>query len=99
MLLRRVDAVDLDEEVAGASQGRTLAVRRWVGDQSGVPQPMYEFGEGDLRLGTSQRGAEAIVDAAAEAQVLVVLTVGVEAVGIGDVGRVAAARGEHECDL
>jgi hypothetical protein len=77
---------------------RRKGLWRWVGDESGVLQPACELGEGDLRLGASQWGSEAVVDAAAEAQVLVVLAVGVEAVGIGDVGRVAAAGGEGECD-
>jgi hypothetical protein len=97
-VLRGVDAVDLDEEVAGASQEGTLTVGRWVGDESGILQPACELGEGDLRLGASQWGSEAVVDAAAEAQVLVVLAVGVEAVGVRDGVLVAAAGGEGECD-
>lgn len=93
-----VDAVEVDEEVTGATQGRTRAVGRRVDDESGVLQPVRQLGEGDLRLGTGQGGSEAVVDAAAEAEVLVVLAVGVEAVGVRNEVGVAAAGGEHEYD-
>jgi hypothetical protein len=71
--LRRVDDVDLDEEVAGASQGGTLAVGRWVVDESG-----FFSRRASSVIGTGQRGTEAVVDAASEAQMLVVLMVGIE---------------------
>jgi hypothetical protein len=47
---------------------------------------------------TGQRGAEAVVDAAAEAHELVVLAVGIEAVWLRDDVRVATAGGQHEVD-
>src|SRR5258708_39413920 len=92
------DAIEVDEEMSGASQTGIRAVGRRIGDESRVLQPAGQLGERDLRLRPGQRSTEAVMDAAAEAQMLVVLAVGVEAVGIWDAGRVAAAGGEHECD-
>src|SRR5258708_1564478 len=81
-----------------AAQERARAVRRWIGDQGRGFQPAGELGEGDLRPGPGQGSAEAVVDTAAEAEVLVVLPVGVEPVGVGYVAGVPAARGQDEGD-
>lgn len=98
------DAIDGDLQVARATQHWIGSVRRWVDDQTRVHQPAGEFGERELGLQPGQRCAEAVVDAAAEAEVLVgvageaepvgvepvgVEAVGVEAVGVVDVGGVA----------
>src|SRR4051812_26250504 len=102
------DAVDRDLQVARAAQDRVVPVRRRVDDQARVDQPAGQLGKGDLGLQPGQRGAEAVVDAAAEAEVLIrvpgetepvgVEPVRIEAVGIADVVGVAAAGGEDQQD-
>src|SRR5258708_36300687 len=82
----------------GAAQERARPVRRWIGDQVRILQPEAELGQGDLRLGPGQRGAEAVMDTAAEAEVLQVLAIGVEPIGVRYVPRVAAAGGEDKDD-
>ena len=82
----------------GAAQDRARPVRRRVGTEPRVAEPAGELGERDLGLQPGQRRAEAVVDAAAEAEVLVVRAVGVEAVGVGEAVGVAVAGGEHERD-
>lgn len=78
-------------QVDGASQDGAGPVGRWVGDQCRSFQAAYERGQCGLGLQSSHRAAEAQVDAAAEAQVLVVLSVGIEVVGVVEAVRVAAA--------
>ena len=66
------DAVDLDKEVARAPKKRVGPVRGWVGDEPWVHEAAGEFGQRNLRIRPCQRGAIAVVHAAAEAEVLVV---------------------------
>src|SRR5262249_23248766 len=68
----RHDAVDLEEEVARAAQERVGPVGRRVLYQARVDEAASEFGERDLCLHAGQWGAVAVVDAAAEPQMLVV---------------------------
>ncbi len=70
------DAVAGDLEVAGAAQDRVLTVGRRVLQQPRVLQPAGQLAQRQLRLLPGQRGAEAAVDAAAQAQVLDVGAVG-----------------------
>jgi hypothetical protein len=83
--------VELDEEMKRASQDRVGPVWRRVGDQTRVLEPAGELAERDLGLQPGEGGTEAVVDAAAEAEVLVIVAgeaeaVGVEAVGVEPVG-------------
>lgn len=72
------------------------AVWRWVGEKPRRPQPLGQRDECDLRLDPRQRSSHAVVQAAAEPEVLVVRAVGIEAVRIGEAQRVAAAGREQE---
>ena len=87
------DAVDVDEKVARAAQGRILPVRR-VLDQARVLHPADKLAQRDLRLGPAEGAADTVVDAAAEAEVFVVRAIRDEPVGVGEAIRVAVARSE-----
>ena len=56
-----------------------------VADEPGMHEPVSEREQRGLRLDASDGRAVAVVDAAGEAEVLVVGAVGVEAVRVGDV--------------
>ena len=94
----RHEAVELDDEVAGASQDRVGPVLRGVGDEPGVLQPARELGQRDLRLLPGEWGAEALVESAPEAEVLVVPACGIEAVGVAEALGIAASGRQHEHD-
>src|SRR5216683_4904540 len=68
----RGDGVEVDEQMAGTSQGGVGPVGWRVRDQAGVYQPAGERGQRNLGLDPGERGAEAVVDAVAEADVGVV---------------------------
>src|SRR5258708_36816031 len=85
------DAIEVDEEMSGASQTGIRAVGRRIGDESRVLQPAGQIGERVLRLLPGPRRTEAVVDAAAADLKSVVLADGVEAVGIQAARRTAAA--------
>src|SRR5260370_3301117 len=77
-----------------AAQGRVGPVRRRVGDQPGINEPTGQFRQRHLGLHPRQRGPEAVVDAAAEAEVLVVTSVRVEPIRVTESAGVPAAGGE-----
>jgi hypothetical protein len=77
----------LDQEVFGAAKGRVLTVRRRIGYQQGGHEPTGERAQRDVRFDPSEGSADAVVVAAAEAEVLVVLAVRNEAVGVWEAGR------------
>lgn len=82
--------------MAGTSQHGAAPVRRRVLDQTEVVEVAEEGVERDLRLDTGERGAEAVVDAAAEAEVLIVLAHRVEPVGVMESQGVPVAGSQHE---
>jgi hypothetical protein len=86
--------VEGDGQVCRSTEDGVGSVGRGVGEQAGGDQAAGEFGEGDLALDAGQGGAEAVVDAAAEGEV-----VGRVAVPVV-VARIALRRSEHEqpCD-
>jgi hypothetical protein len=63
-----------------------------------VLQAPHELPQGELHLQPSERGAEAVVDAAAEPEVLVVLPPRIEPLGVLEARRVAAPGGEQQQD-
>jgi len=65
------------------AQDRAAPVGRRILSEARVLQAADQLRECDLRFDACERGAEAEVDAAAEAEVLVVAPRRVEAVGIG----------------
>jgi hypothetical protein len=78
------DPGELDREVLRAAEDGVRTVGRWVGEQPRFVQPSGECREGRLHLDAGQRRSHAVMDAAAEAEVLVVGAVGVEALGVGE---------------
>ncbi len=73
-----------------------MAVRGWVFGERCCAEVGQECREGGLGFYAGEGGAVAEVDAAAEAEVLVVLAGGVEPVGVLEAPGVAAARGHGE---
>src|SRR6266498_1696646 len=65
-----MDAVEADGQVPWAAQDGVGSVRWRVGEQAGIFQPPGQFAERDLGLQPGKWCAEAVVDAATEAQVL-----------------------------
>lgn len=80
----------------GSPQNRAAAVRRRVFGQLEVLQARDQGVQGDLGLYSGQWRAEAVVDSAAEAEVLVVLAGRVEVVGVVEPQRVPVSGGEYE---
>jgi hypothetical protein len=99
MAYLRVDAVDIDEEVDRSAQDGARPVRGWIGDEARVPEAASELDERDLGFEASERSAEAVVDAAAVAQVLVVASVGDEPLRVAELERVTVSRREQEMDV
>src|SRR6185295_2462998 len=71
--LRGGDVVELDEEMKRAAQDGVGPVWRRVGDQAWVLEPAGKLAERDLGFQPGEGGTEAVVDAAAETEVLVVV--------------------------
>ena len=67
-------------------------------EEAWVLQPAGELGQRDLRLLAREAGAEAVVDAGEEAEVLVVLPLGIEPVGIAEAVRVPVGGGQREAE-
>ena len=91
-------SVDLDNELSRSPQRGVESVGRGVPHESRRNQSAGELAKRDLALEPRQRGAEAAVDAAAEAEVLIVRPVGVKHVRPVEAARVAVGRGEHQID-
>ena len=72
-----------------ATQSGVVTVRRRVDDEARAVKPPYEFSQREGGLEPREGGAEAVVDAAAEAEMLIVGALGVEPVGVPEAGRVA----------
>lgn len=68
--------------MTGAAQDRVLPVGGRVLHQTRVVEPAGQRGQGELRLQPGERRAEATVDAAAETEILDVLAVRVEPIGV-----------------
>lgn len=77
-------------------EDRVLAVLGRVLQQTGLVEPASELGLGELCLEPGERGAETVVGAAAEAQVLVVVPGGDEPVGVGEALRIPVAGREDQ---
>src|SRR4029453_13194814 len=84
--------------MSGAARRGILPVRGRVLQEPGVLQPAGELGQRDLGLLTREPGAEAVVDAGEEAQMLVVLPLRVESVRIRKAVRVSVGGGQREYD-
>ena len=83
------DPVERDLEVPRASEERVRPVGRGVDDQSRVLEPAHQRAQRDLRLEPGERRPEAAMDAAAEAEMLIVLAIGNEPLGVGEARRIA----------
>src|SRR6266436_6580811 len=90
------DPGDFQRQMARPAQDRAAPVGGRVLDEAGTIQAADEFGQRNLRLDPGERRPEADMHAAAKAEVLVVLAGRVEAVGVVEALRVAAAGGEHQ---
>lgn len=86
-------------QVAWAAQHGAGPVGRRFFDQSGVVEPADQRGERLVYLQPGEGSAKAVVQAAPEAQVLVVRAVGVEPVGVGEPAGIAAGGGEQQGQL
>ena len=86
------DPVDVDPDVERAAEDLVAAVRRRVLDEPRVLHAAEELADRDLGLQPRERGAEAVVDALAVADVLVVRAFEVESVGVLEPFRVAVRR-------
>jgi len=82
--------------VLWTAQGGILPVGRRVGDQARVDKPTGEGTQGDLRLDAGEGSADTVVDATAEAEMLVVGTFGIEPVRVWEARRVVAPGGKQE---
>src|SRR6185369_8437933 len=89
-------AVDLNEEMARAAQSGALSVRGRVLHKPRISDSPRELGECDLRLQPRQGRSVTVVDAAAEAEVRVVRTIGIELFRVVESGRVPAPGSEQE---
>src|SRR5205814_6820735 len=79
-----------------AAEDDVVLVGRRVVAKLDVAEPPGQRPEGDLTLGSGQRGAEAVVDAEAERQVAVVGPPDVEALRIGELGGIAVGGREEQ---
>ena len=87
-----LDPVDVDQEMARAAEDLVAAVRRRVLDEPRVLHAAEELADRGLDLQPRERSAEAVVDALAVADVLVVRALEVELVGVLEPRRVAVRR-------
>ena len=81
--------IDVDQEVARAAEHRFRPVRRRIDDQPRVLHAAKKHLERGVHLQPRKRTAETDVDAAAPAEVLVVLAFGIEFVRVGELLRIA----------
>src|SRR5262249_59288501 len=89
------DAVDVDQDVSRAAEYLVAPVRRRVDDEPRVLHAAHELAHRDLHLQPRQRTAETEVDAVAVAEVLVVLALEVDFVGVREPVRVPGSPGLH----
>ena len=92
------DPVEVDQEVYRAAEELVRSVRRRVDDEPRVLHAAQEYLDRRVHLQPRQRTAEAGVDAAGPAEVLVVRAFGVECVRVGELARVAVRGAVHEED-
>src|SRR6202022_4711722 len=85
------DPVERDLEMLRAAEEWAPPVGRWVFDQPWVLDAADEALEREVDLQARQRTAHTAVDAAAPADVLIVLAFDVELLGIGEPDRVAVS--------
>src|SRR5437660_1684362 len=76
-----------------ATQSGVVTVRRRVDDEARAVKPPYEFSQREGGLEPREGGAEAVVDAAAEAEMLIVGARGVAETAAGLSGKPATSRG------
>ena len=86
------DPVELDLEMQRAAEDLVLPVGRRVDDQPRVLHAAQEGLQREVDLQARQRTAEAAVDSAAPADVLVVRALDVELLRVGEPLRVAVGR-------
>src|SRR5262249_24613457 len=84
--------VDVDHDVPRSAEYLVVPVRRRIDDESRVLHPANEVADRDLSLQPRERAAETDVDAAAVAEVLVVLAFEVDLVRVREAVWVAVAR-------
>jgi hypothetical protein len=91
---------EVDWELAEPSHDQAAAPAEVVrvGGEGEVGEAVEEGGEGVLGFETGERGADAVVDAVAEAEVGVVAAGEVEQVGLVEAGGVAVSGGEDDQD-
>src|SRR5215831_18233137 len=84
--------VDVDHDVPRSAEYLVVPVRRRIGYEPRIPYPANELADRDLSLQPRERAAETDVDAAAVAEVLVVLAFEVDLVWVREAVWVAVAR-------
>src|SRR5215471_13896426 len=84
--------VDVDHDVPRSAEYLVVPVRRRIDDESRVLHPVNELADRDLSLQPRERAAETDVNAAAVAEVLVVLAFEVDLVWVREAVWVAVAR-------
>src|SRR5215467_5981453 len=92
------DTVDVDQDVPRTAEHLVVPVRRWVDDEPWVLHAAHELTHRDLSLQPRERTAETEVNAAAVAEVRVVLALEVNFIGLREPVRVAVSRGVHHDD-
>src|SRR5258707_11280605 len=89
-------AVDVNGELTRAAQCGALSVRGRILHEPRVLEPSRELGKRNLRLQPRHGRAVTVMDATAEAEVLVILAIGVEPLGVAEAGRVPVPRSEQQ---
>src|SRR5688500_13458607 len=83
--------------VEAAEAGAATALRRAVASQS--IEALHKPADGDRSLHARQHGAQAHVDSRAEGEVAVGLAARIEAVGLGELCRVAVGGADADMDV
>src|SRR5262249_33912608 len=90
--------VDIDHDVPWSAEYLVMPVRRRVGHEPRIPYPANELADRHLRLQSRKPAAETEMDAAAIAEVLVVLAFEIDLVWVREPARVAVARSIYHND-
>jgi hypothetical protein len=92
------DLVEVDRHVAWSAEDLTYSVGRRILHEPWVRHPARECLEGSVDFQPGERTADADVNAASPADMLVVFAFRVEGVGVGEAAWVAIGRAVHQED-